>query len=105
MLSLEGTPQGTILPVKAHPGSRRNGILGTHDGALRLAVSQAPEKGKANTALIKLLAEILGLSKNRIELVSGETSPHKKFLIRGLAVEELSATMTTLLCEHAANSK
>ena len=42
MVSLEQTAYGLVLPVKAQPAARRNGVTGVHDGALNVAVSQAP---------------------------------------------------------------
>ena len=57
---------------------------------LKVCVSQSPEKGKANKAVIELMANSLGLRKSQIELLSGETSHQKRFLIRGITPEELS---------------
>ena len=76
-----------MIPVRAHAGARRNGVLGEREGALRVAVTAAPEKGKANIAIIKLLSETLGVAKSEIELLSGGTSPQKKFLIVGASLE------------------
>lgn len=81
MISLEQHRRGIIIPVRAHAGARHNGILGEREGALRVAVSAAPEKGKANRAIIELLSKTLGVSKSEIELLSGDTSPQKRFLI------------------------
>ena len=58
-------------------GARHNAILGTHAGALKLSVAAAPEKGKANNAVLGLLAEALGVAPSSIELLSGRTSPEK----------------------------
>lgn len=91
MLSLEPHADGTILPVRAQPGGRRNEIRGVQQGALKVSVTQAPDKGKANKALIELLADALGLKKSQIELVSGDTSRQKRFLVHGITVAELSA--------------
>ncbi len=91
MIALEPHPQGTVLPVRAQPGAKRNEIRGEHGGMLRVAVTQAPEKGKANRALIELLAKALGLRKAQIELVSGETSAQKRFVVHGVAPDELRA--------------
>ena len=99
MVSLEQTANGLILPVKAQPGARRNGVTGVHDGALKVAVSQAPEKGKATAAIVNVLADSLGIKKNQIELLSGQTSTHKKFLIRGIDLEELTKRISELLIE------
>lgn len=90
MIALEPHAEGVILPVKAHAGARRNAIEGVHDGSLRVSVTQAPEKGKANKAIAELLAKALKLRKSQLELVSGETSPQKKFLIRGVTAKELA---------------
>jgi uncharacterized protein len=91
MIALEAHPEGTILPVKAHAGARRNEIKAGPAGSLHVSVTQAPEKGKANKAIVALLAGVLSLRKSQIELLAGETSPQKRFLVRGLARDELSA--------------
>jgi len=54
-------------------------------------------KGKANKAIVALLAEQLSLRKSQIELISGETSSQKRFLIRGIASAELLERMDQLL--------
>ena len=90
MLTLESHPEGTILPVRAQPGARRNEIRGVQDGMLKVCVTQSPEKGKANRAIVELLSKRLSLKKSQIELVAGETSHQKRFLVRGIGVEELA---------------
>jgi len=80
-LDLEEHPQGVVIRVRAAPGSRRNGVQGMRQGALRVAVTVAPEKGKANKAIIEVLSDALGVAKSTIELIAGETSPNKRFLI------------------------
>jgi hypothetical protein len=97
MIDLEPHAEGSILPVRAHPGARRNEIRGEHDGALRVAVTQAPEKGKANKAIAELLAKELAVRKSQVELVSGETAGQKRFLVRGLGPDELSARLASVL--------
>lgn len=90
MISLESHPEGTILPVRAHPGARRNEIRGEQGGTLKVSVTQAPEKGKANKAIVALLAKGLSLRKSQIELIAGETSSKKRFLVREVASEVLA---------------
>ena len=96
-IQLDATPSGIVLSVKAQPGARRNGITGEHAGALKVAVTQAPEKGKANDAIIDVLVEALGLKRNQIELISGATSTQKKFLVTGLTRQELDARINSRL--------
>ena len=93
MISLESHPDGVVLPVRAQPGSRKNELRGEHEGMLKVCVTQAPEKGKANKAIAEFLAKTFSLKKSQIELLSGETSHHKKFLIRGITVQELAAKL------------
>ncbi len=97
MIALEPHAAGTILPVRAQPGARRNEIRGEQDGMLKVCVTQVAEKGKANKALIEVLAKGLSLRKSQIELLSGETSSQKRFLIRDITPATLSATLTRLL--------
>ena len=80
-LQLETRAQGVVLPVKAQPGARKNELRGVQDGALKVCVTQAPEKGKANKAIIETLAKTLKLKKSQIQLVSGELASQKKFLV------------------------
>jgi uncharacterized protein len=94
MIALEPHSDGVILPVRAQPGSRKNELRGEHEGMLKVCVTQAPEKGKANKAIAELLAKTFSLKKSQVELISGETSHHKKFLIRGTTIQELSAKLS-----------
>jgi hypothetical protein len=97
MIPLERHPRGVIIAVRAHAGARQNGVTGTHDGMLRIAVTAAPEKGKANQAIVAVLSKALGVPKSAIELVAGATSPRKRFLIAGGDVGELETTIERLL--------
>ena len=90
MLALASHPDGTILPVRAQPGARRSEIRGIQDGMLKVCVTQSPEKGKANRVIVELLSKSLGLKKSQIELLSGETSHQKRFLVRGVTIDELA---------------
>lgn len=90
MIELARHPEGAILPVRAQPGARRNEIRGEHIGMLRVCVTQIAEKGKANKALLAVLSRGLGLKKSQIELIGGQTSADKRFLIREVTLEELA---------------
>lgn len=97
MIRLEETSAGVVLQVKAQPGARRNGIAGEHAGALKVSVTQVPEKGKANDAIFDVLAESLGLKRSQLELVSGATSSQKRFLVTGISADELKLRIEKLL--------
>jgi uncharacterized protein (TIGR00251 family) len=100
VIQLSPHVDGVVLPVKAQPGSRRNEVRGEHDGALRVCVTQAAEKGKANKAITAVLAEQLGLKKHQIELLSGPTASHKRFLIQGVSLESLRCRIDTIVGPH-----
>ncbi len=87
------------MDVKAQPGSKRGEVRGVQDGALKVCVTQIPEKGKANKAVRKQLAKSLGLRASQVELVSGETASQKKFLIREIDTETLQAKIDELVVE------
>jgi uncharacterized protein len=62
------------LKVKVIPGAPKTEIKNTMaDGTLKIAVAAAPEKGKANAALIKFLAEEFGVPKGNVIIISGAT--------------------------------
>lgn len=96
MIHLEETPQGVILTVRAQPGGKRNAITGMHDGALRVSVTAAPDKGKANEAIIGVLADAFQLSKSAVQLQSGPTSRQKRFLLQGANLAQVKALVAGL---------
>src|SRR5205823_4214802 len=99
MLTLEPDPRGVVLSIRAHASARRSAILGVREGALRVAVTAAPEKGKANRAIIAVLSKTLGISKAQIELVSGETSAKKRLLVRNIEMDLLRQMIAAVIAE------
>lgn len=82
-----------MLAVHAQPGARRAAVVGEHGGRLKIALTAPPLEGRANAALIKFLAERLGVPRATIELVAGETSREKRFAVVGLGAAELVARL------------
>jgi hypothetical protein len=76
-LALTPFSGGTRLRLRVKPGARKTAIVGVHSGALKVAVAAAPERGKANRAVVALLAEALGLPFSGVTIASGETSRDK----------------------------
>ena len=60
-LDLQTRADGVVLKIRAVAGASRDRVVGLHGGALKLATTAAPEKGKANVRLLSLLAGSLGL--------------------------------------------
>jgi len=85
---MESCQEGVVLAVKAFPGAKRNAIREEND-FLKVYVTQIPEKGKANEAIRKQIAKFLNLRTSQVELLHGETSSQKKFLLRQVSIEEV----------------
>ena len=97
MIALEKHPQGIIVPVKAQPGARRNGLAGEHAGALKVQVTQAPERGKATDAVLETIADALRLKRSQVSLLSGAASPQKRVLVAGVSLADLAERLRSVL--------
>ena len=86
---IRATATGVTLAVRAQPGAKKTAITGIYgEGAnaqLKIAVHAPPIEGRANEALILFLSEMFSLSRKSVELISGELSRSKVFLLRGIA--------------------
>ena len=89
MIELTSIGDGVLLPVQAQPNARQDGVVGIQNGRLKVAVTQAPEKGKANNAIIQMLAKWLGVRKSQVKLHRGQASSQKAFVISGVSLMEL----------------
>jgi uncharacterized protein len=89
MIAITDHAEGCVLAVRVQPGARKAGVKGEQAGALKLAVTAPPEDGRANAAVIDLLAELLDVKRKQVELVFGPSSRNKKFLVRGISAPEL----------------
>jgi uncharacterized protein (TIGR00251 family) len=72
--------RGAEISVRVTPRASRN-LVGVEEGAIRVRVTAVPEDGKANAAVIKLLAKALGVPKSRLALIRGETARDKVFRV------------------------
>lgn len=78
-----------ILQVKVIPKAQSSSIVGWEGAELKIRLKAVPEKGEANTELIAFLSKQLKIPKSNMELVSGETSRHKRVKLYGITEEEL----------------
>ena len=85
------SPGELLLPLRVHPKASRQRLNGSHDGALKIAVTAPPEKGKANAAIVKFLAKRLGLPKSQVRIVAGEKSQNKTAAITGATPATIQA--------------
>jgi len=92
-----GTPEGSTLRVRVAPKASRERIVGPYGDALKVAVREPPEKGRANAAVERLLAAALGMRPGDVTVVKGLASRDKVVLFRGLAEAELRERLRGLL--------
>ena len=76
-LEVEPAEGGSRLRLRVRAGADRDALDGEHAGALRVRVTAAPEKGKANRRVLELLGEALGLPSSALRLLKGESRPNK----------------------------
>lgn len=72
------------LELRVSPGSARTGIVGRHGAAWKVRVAAAPEGGKANAAVIRLLAATLAVPARDLAIVSGHGSRDKTVALTGI---------------------
>lgn len=99
-LNLEQEGSAVLLPVHAQPKSRKNQITGIHSGRLKISVTQAPEKGKANKSLLKVIQKALKLKRSQIELHKGDTTTLKVFRVTDISMNELQSRVEDLFKSH-----
>ena len=86
---MAGADACTIM-VRVQPRSSRNRIAGYRDGALRVSVSAPPREGRANAALLDLLAGSLGIPRARLQIVRGHGSRDKVVAVEGMTAGEVA---------------
>jgi hypothetical protein len=94
----EVNDDGSItIAVHAQPGAGRSQITGRHGDAVKIRVAAPPEAGRANDALVKLLAEGLGVAPSEVSLLSGESSRSKRFRVGGIDPDDVPKAVERLL--------
>lgn len=88
-LNIRQDAGGAVISVKAVPGASRDKVAGVLGDCLKITTSAAAEKGKANAAVAKALAEALGVEPRRVELAAGPKRPRKDFRILDMPPAEL----------------
>ena len=79
------------IRVRVHPGARRSRIAGWRaDGALAVDVTAAPEGGKANEAVVRLLSETLGVERRAVRVAGGSASRSKWIEVDGVADADIA---------------
>ncbi|MGD1011061.1 MAG: DUF167 domain-containing protein [Acidimicrobiales bacterium] len=82
--SKDGAPTGIVLRVRVQPGAGRSSVTGHHGDALAIRVAAPPLAGRANAECLELIADLFGVRKSGVELVSGDRSRLKRVRVGGI---------------------
>ena len=82
--------------IKVVPGSSRDCVAGWLGDALKVRVRAPAERGKANSAAEKIVAEAIGLPQESVRVVKGHTSPRKVVEISGLSEAEVQRRLAKI---------
>ncbi len=77
------------LTVKVHPRARRTALAGRLGDAWKLALAAPPVDGKANEECVRFFAELAGVPKSRVRIVTGSSGRMKVLEVEGVSQEEL----------------
>lgn len=86
-----------VLSVHAQPGAGRTHVMGRHGDAVKIRVAAPPEQGRANEALVQVLAEQFGVPEKSVTIAGGETSRTKRFRISGVDPTEFADKLDLVL--------
>jgi hypothetical protein len=85
------------LPIRVIPRAGRTGIAGIRGDALAVRLAAAPVDGAANDALVTYLADLFGLPRRSVTILSGRASRDKRVAFTGLTDSELTARLNDIL--------
>jgi uncharacterized protein len=77
------------VELTVSPGASRSELVGRHGNGWRARIAAPPERGRANRALEELIAEAVGVRRERVGVVGGQTARRKIVEVEGLTAEEL----------------
>ncbi len=84
---------GAEISVRVLPRASRNAVVSFEGDVVKIALTAPPVAGAANKALVEFLAKVVGVSRSRVAIVSGETARHKRVRVDGLSIEEVRAKL------------
>ena len=94
--ALNSHATGVVIAIEVSPNAKRERFPDGYNPwrrAIGCAVAAPPLDGRANRAVLALVAGALGVKKGEVELIAGATSSLKRVLVRGPSVDEVAATL------------
>jgi uncharacterized protein (TIGR00251 family) len=96
MIDVDHGDNSMTFSVRAQPGARKNGVAGEHQGAVKILVTAPAERGRANDAVLAILADFLDVPASRLEIIRGQTHRQKVVRLSGKGIEEARQRLESL---------
>lgn len=94
--ALQPWDRGTRIAVRVVPRAPRTELVGLHGPELKIRLHAPPVEGKANAAVVRYLAEVLGVSTSQVVLLGGERSRSKSVGVTGMSPADVAARLASL---------
>jgi hypothetical protein len=94
-----GSDGDVFIRLHVQPGAGRTAVMGRHGAALKVKVGAPPADGRANTAVLALVADTLAVPVAQVELVAGPASRSKRVRVRGVEADDVRRALELAL-EH-----
>ena len=85
------------MQVRVNPRSSREGIVAKMGDLYKVSLHDAPEKGKANKRLIRILSDLFNVAVRDVEIISGQTKRNKKILIKTISEEKALSCLESII--------
>lgn len=83
----------TLIRVRVQPGARSDEVVGFQGEVLRLRVKAPPREGKANLAVVKLLAKRLNVARSQVRILGGHRTREKVIVIERMESAKVRALL------------
>jgi uncharacterized protein (TIGR00251 family) len=97
LIKLATKDGGVSFAVRVQPRAAKSGVAGELDGVLKIRLAAPPIEGQANEELIRALAKLFDAPRQRIAILSGQTSKNKVVSISGISVDEVERVLAEVL--------
>lgn len=87
MLEIRQRSDGVSITVRVTPKARQANIGGIHDGALKVAVTEPADRGRANDGVVRAVSDLLQISRSQVAVLTGHTARRKTLLTIGVSAE------------------
>jgi uncharacterized protein (TIGR00251 family) len=89
----QATKDHVVVSVHVHPGAGRTAVVGRHGDALKVKVAAPPTDGRANDAVVRLLADTFAVKPAAVAVVSGATSRGKRVRVDGIDADTAAGAL------------